>query len=44
MNSDKIVVVSASVGAGHDGVARELGRRFTADGFTVTHHDFLDLA
>src|SRR4051812_37088261 len=38
-----IVVVSASIGAGHDGAARELGRRLTADGFTVTHHDFLDM-
>jgi UDP-N-acetylglucosamine:LPS N-acetylglucosamine transferase len=43
MNSDTIVVVSASIGAGHDGAARELGRRLTADGFAVTHHDFLDL-
>jgi UDP-N-acetylglucosamine:LPS N-acetylglucosamine transferase len=43
MNPDKIVVVSASIGAGHDGAARELGRRLTAEGFAVTHHDFLDL-
>lgn len=43
MSPDKIVVVSASIGAGHDGAARELGRRLTADGFAVTHHDFLDL-
>jgi UDP-N-acetylglucosamine:LPS N-acetylglucosamine transferase len=43
MNSDTIVVVSASIGAGHDGAARELGRRLTANGFAVTHHDFLDL-
>ena len=40
---NNIVVVSASIGAGHDGAARELGRRLTADGFAVTHHDFLDM-
>jgi hypothetical protein len=43
MTPDSIVIVSASIGAGHDGAARELGRRLTADGFAMTRHDFLDL-
>jgi UDP-N-acetylglucosamine:LPS N-acetylglucosamine transferase len=36
-------VISASFGAGHDGAARELVREFSAAGYTVTCHDFLDL-
>jgi UDP-N-acetylglucosamine:LPS N-acetylglucosamine transferase len=39
----QIVLISASVGAGHDGAARELAARLEADGFEVTRHDFLDL-
>jgi UDP-N-acetylglucosamine:LPS N-acetylglucosamine transferase len=39
----RIVVVSASIGAGHDGVADELIRRLTDLGFPVDRHDFLDL-
>ncbi|WP_412543395.1 glycosyltransferase [Longispora sp. K20-0274] len=39
----RIVVVSASIGAGHDGAAHELGRRLLAAGFAVEHHDFVDL-
>src|SRR5215467_3124575 len=39
----RAVIVSASVGAGHDGAAGELGRRFELAGFEVTRHDFLDL-
>jgi UDP-N-acetylglucosamine:LPS N-acetylglucosamine transferase len=38
-----IVVISASIGAGHDGAAAELGRRLTTLGFPVVRHDFLDL-
>ncbi len=39
----RAVIVSASVGAGHDGAAAELSRRFEFAGFDVTRHDFLDL-
>ena len=39
----RIVVVSASVGSGHDGVADELIRRLRGFGFAVDRHDFLDL-
>ncbi|MGF1430938.1 MGDG synthase family glycosyltransferase [Kitasatospora sp. LaBMicrA B282] len=39
----RITVVSASVGAGHDGAARELVRRLRAAGFDAECHDFLDL-
>ncbi|MEU2930764.1 glycosyltransferase [Streptomyces sp. NPDC007251] len=41
--SRRIAIISASVGAGHDGAATELARRLTADGFTVDRHDLLDL-
>lgn len=41
--SGRVVIVSASVGAGHDGAATELARRLVADGFDVDHHDLLDL-
>ncbi|MEU9207885.1 glycosyltransferase [Streptomyces sp. NPDC048415] len=37
----RIVIVSASVGAGHDGAATELARRLMALGFAVDRHDFL---
>jgi UDP-N-acetylglucosamine:LPS N-acetylglucosamine transferase len=39
----RIVVVSASIGSGHDGVADELIRRLRGFGFAVDRHDFLDL-
>src|SRR4051794_2869798 len=39
----RIVVISASVGAGHDGAADELIRRMLDLGFRVDRHDFLDL-
>ncbi len=39
----RIVIISASVGAGHDGAAAELARRLTAAGHPVDRHDFLDL-
>jgi UDP-N-acetylglucosamine:LPS N-acetylglucosamine transferase len=38
-----VAVISAGIGAGHDGAARELARRLTASGVPVTRHDFLDL-
>jgi UDP-N-acetylglucosamine:LPS N-acetylglucosamine transferase len=38
-----VVVVSASIGAGHDGAATEIARRLCAGGITVDRHDFLDL-
>jgi UDP-N-acetylglucosamine:LPS N-acetylglucosamine transferase len=41
--SRRIVIISASVGAGHDGAADELARRLERDGFLVDRHDFLDL-
>ncbi|MEV8474362.1 glycosyltransferase [Streptomyces sp. NPDC051173] len=41
--SRRIVIISASVGAGHDGAAVELARRLESDGFHVDRHDFLDL-
>ncbi|GAB3161145.1 galactosyldiacylglycerol synthase [Micromonospora sonneratiae] len=37
-----IVVISAAVGAGHDGAARELARRLQRQGFRVDHLDVLD--
>ena len=39
----RIVVVSASVGAGHDGAAGELTRRLGEYGWTVERHDLVDL-
>jgi UDP-N-acetylglucosamine:LPS N-acetylglucosamine transferase len=38
-----IVVISAGIGAGHDGAARELTRRLGLHGFPVVRHDFLQL-
>ncbi|GAA4363817.1 galactosyldiacylglycerol synthase [Actinomadura verrucosospora] len=38
-----VTIVSASVGAGHDGAASELARRLGEAGFTVDRHDYLDL-
>ncbi|MDJ0343926.1 glycosyltransferase [Streptomyces sp. H10-C2] len=39
----RIVIISASMGAGHDGAAAELERRLLSCGFQVDRHDFLDL-
>jgi UDP-N-acetylglucosamine:LPS N-acetylglucosamine transferase len=39
----RVVVVSASIGAGHDGAAAELARQLRAAGVTVDRHDFLDI-
>ncbi|MGW3738397.1 MGDG synthase family glycosyltransferase [Streptomyces sp. NPDC005148] len=39
----RIVIISAGVGAGHDGAADELAQRLRRDGFLVDRHDFLDL-
>ncbi|WP_199826925.1 MGDG synthase family glycosyltransferase [Streptomyces sp. WM6378] len=39
----RITIVSASVGAGHDGAADALALRLEAAGFAVDRHDFLDL-
>jgi UDP-N-acetylglucosamine:LPS N-acetylglucosamine transferase len=38
-----VAIISASVGAGHDGAANELARRLREAGFSVDLHDFLDL-
>ncbi|MGW1194756.1 MGDG synthase family glycosyltransferase [Streptomyces sp. NPDC002536] len=40
---DRVAIVSASVGAGHDGAATELARRLAADGIAVDRYDLLDL-
>ncbi|GAA2642709.1 glycosyltransferase [Paractinoplanes durhamensis] len=39
----RVVVVSASIGAGHDGAAAEITRRLRATGAEVDRFDFLDL-
>jgi UDP-N-acetylglucosamine:LPS N-acetylglucosamine transferase len=39
----RVVVVSASIGGGHDGIARELACRLRADGRTVDLVDAVDL-
>lgn len=38
-----VVIFSASIGAGHDGAARELARRLAARGVPSVRHDFLDM-
>lgn len=38
----RVLIVSGSVGAGHDGAARELAARLTAAGVDVAVRDFLD--
>ena len=40
---DRVTIISASVGAGHDGAATELARRLAAAGITVDRYDLLDL-
>ena len=39
----RIAIVSASLGAGHDGAAHEIERRLVLAGHDVTCYDFLDL-
>ena len=39
----EVVVISASIGAGHDGAAAEIARQLRAVGVAVRRHDFLDL-
>ena len=39
----RVVVLSASVGGGHDGAADELARRLRAAGLTAERYDYLDL-
>jgi len=39
----RVVVISASVGAGHDAAADEMARRLRARGIEVVQHDFLAL-
>ncbi|MFJ6701277.1 MULTISPECIES: glycosyltransferase [unclassified Streptomyces] len=39
----RVAIVSASIGAGHDGAAAELARRLTAQGLAVDRFDLLDL-
>jgi UDP-N-acetylglucosamine:LPS N-acetylglucosamine transferase len=39
----RAAVVSASIGAGHDGAAAELARSLVAAGFEVDRYDFLEL-
>jgi processive 1,2-diacylglycerol beta-glucosyltransferase len=40
---DRIAIVSAGIGAGHDGAAKELARRLRDRGFEVDRLDFLDV-
>jgi UDP-N-acetylglucosamine:LPS N-acetylglucosamine transferase len=39
----RIVVVSATIGAGHNVVTRELAHRLRRRGYTVSWHDFMDV-
>ena len=39
----RVSIISASVGAGHDGAAAELARRLSAQGYAVDRFDLLDL-
>ncbi|WP_405995667.1 glycosyltransferase [Streptomyces sp. NBC_00986] len=41
--AERVVIVSASIGAGHDGAAAELERRLVAAGLTVDRFDLLDV-
>jgi UDP-N-acetylglucosamine:LPS N-acetylglucosamine transferase len=41
--SGRVVIISASVGAGHDGAAAEISARLAARGCSVDRHDFIDL-
>lgn len=42
-DTPRVVIVSASMGAGHDGAAAELGRRASALGYRVDRVDFLTM-
>ncbi|MET7571121.1 UDP-N-acetylglucosamine--N-acetylglucosamine transferase [Streptomyces sp. NPDC005492] len=42
-SAERVVIVSASVGAGHDGAATELERRLVAAGLPVDRFDLLDV-
>jgi UDP-N-acetylglucosamine:LPS N-acetylglucosamine transferase len=42
MGTSRVLIVSGSVGAGHDGAAHELAARLRARGATVAVRDFLD--
>src|SRR5258705_4311579 len=39
----RVVIISARVGAGHNGSTEELARRLATRGYDVTCHDFMDL-
>ena len=39
----RIAIVSASLGAGHDGAAREIARRLRTSGHLVDSYDYLEL-
>jgi UDP-N-acetylglucosamine:LPS N-acetylglucosamine transferase len=41
--SGRVAIISASIGAGHDGAAAELERRLAAGGLLVDRYDLLDL-
>jgi UDP-N-acetylglucosamine:LPS N-acetylglucosamine transferase len=43
VSGHRVAVVSGSMGAGHDGAARELVRELTEAGYAAEFHDFLDL-
>ncbi|MGW5653779.1 MGDG synthase family glycosyltransferase [Streptomyces humi] len=42
-DAGRISIISAGVGAGHDGAAAGLAERLTEHGYLVDRHDFLDL-
>lgn len=42
-DGQRIVIISASIGAGHDGAAAEIARRLAAAGLRVDRLDFVDL-
>ena len=39
----RIAIVSASLGAGHDGAAQEIGRRLGEAGYDVERYDFMEM-
>lgn len=41
--ANRVVIITAGVGAGHDGAAAQLALRLADQGFTVERHDLLDL-
>ena len=43
VGAEHVAIVSASIGAGHDGAAAELARRLTETGLVVDRFDLLDL-